>query len=165
MARYTELLNDYLTRNELPTIFDKIDGFKDLFIGTYIDSEIGYETELLFSIKLETKAKIVIPIYKERIEDVATALTKMKSPVKTVYTQADYGGRTNKRTDLPIDATDVTPSSIDETEKATDNTNVQESGLNAQDSVNLFRILNEQVHILVVELLKEFKPLFMGVLL
>ena len=68
MAKYTELFAEYLeSGGELPAAFDEIVGFKDLFIGNFIDKEIGFETEVLFAIKLETKANIVIPVYAERI--------------------------------------------------------------------------------------------------
>jgi len=163
MAKYTETLQEYLEDNDLPTKFEEIDGFSELFIGRYCDSEIGFETEELFTVKLQHYADLYIDVYKERIQDVASALTKIKAPVKTVYTQADFGGRKNKRTDLPVDSTDVTPTSIDESERATDNTNVQESGHNAQDSITLFKTLNEQVKIIVDELLKQFNKCFMGI--
>lgn len=58
MAKYTELFSEYLEGGgELPAAFSQIDGFEDLFIGHFIDKEIGFETEVLFTIKLETKAK------------------------------------------------------------------------------------------------------------
>ena len=68
MAKYTELFAEYLeSGGELPAAFDEIVGFKDLFIGHFIDKEIGFETEVLFAIKLETNANLVIGVYADSI--------------------------------------------------------------------------------------------------
>ena len=68
MAKYTELFGEYLQNNTLPNIFDEIENFKSLFILKYIDSEIGFETEYLFTQKLLLYANLYIPEYKKRIE-------------------------------------------------------------------------------------------------
>ena len=84
MAKYTELLAEYLqSGGQLPAAFDTIDGFSDLFIGHFCDREIGFETPKLFEIKLETRANLVIPIYKERIDQLMQFDTMFNEPTKT----------------------------------------------------------------------------------
>ena len=84
MAKFTELFSEYIENGgELPAVFDQINGFKELFIGTYCDHEIGFETPVLFQIKLETKANLVTPEYKERIEAIEALKEKLLNPTKT----------------------------------------------------------------------------------
>lgn len=79
MAKYTELFIDYVrSGREMPAIFEQIDGFESQFIANYADSEIGFETPDLFALKLENKANIVIPYYKEKIEVYDNLLAKYK---------------------------------------------------------------------------------------
>ena len=61
MKQNTELFSKYLENNELPEIFNEIEGFSELFIANYCDSEICFETETLFSIKLNMYSNIYIP--------------------------------------------------------------------------------------------------------
>lgn len=74
---HTELFTQYIANNggadnALPVLFDKvpsidIDGekttFRDSFILNFCDREIGFETEQLFALKLEGRAKLVLPKY------------------------------------------------------------------------------------------------------
>lgn len=81
MAKYTELLGEYLENgNELPAIFSTITDFDDFFTARYIDREIGFETEQLFSVKLEGKANYVIPLYSQRITALNAAITALQTP-------------------------------------------------------------------------------------
>lgn len=129
MAKHTELFADYLERGYgLPTIFADITGFANLFKLHYCDKEIGFETEALFAMKLEEKANIYIPIYKDKMASLATALLGFDAPAKTSYTTDDldhtqgaqsdtistYGTNTageqnTTKTDLPFDTGSVTP--------------------------------------------------------
>lgn len=94
MAKYTELFAEYLeSGGELPAAFADIDGFEDLFKGYYIDKEIGFETEVLFKIKLETYANLIIPVYVERIENFKTAYNKILNPSKSRNTTYTRGQR------------------------------------------------------------------------
>lgn len=97
MAKYTELLSEYLNHGgALPAVFSQIEGFETLFIGRYIDCEIGYETPELFSIKLETRANLVIPQYLRRINEIQAIkeqlLTPTKKHVKTGNTERMRAG-------------------------------------------------------------------------
>lgn len=103
MAKYTELLSEYIKNGgEFPAVFDKIEGFEDLFIGHYIDREIGFETPVLFSVKLETRANIVIPAYAKRIAEIEAAeenlINNEKVRTKTGNITRDYGERNNTDT-------------------------------------------------------------------
>lgn len=88
MAKYTELLSEYIEEGgELPTLFDTIEGFSDLFLGEYADREIGFETPALFALKLNYTAALVIPPYSKRLAAISVAdeliLNPNKKHVKT----------------------------------------------------------------------------------
>lgn len=84
MAKYTELFSEYLKDGgELPAVFNTISGFKELFIGEYCDREIGFETPVLFTIKLEIRANTVIPAYAARIKEIEEVLSNLTNPTKT----------------------------------------------------------------------------------
>ena len=82
---HTELLTQYIANNggadsALPSLFDKIPSitiddevttFKDAFVLNFCDREIGFETEALFALKLEGRAKLVIPRYVRKLEELA----------------------------------------------------------------------------------------------
>lgn len=103
MAKYTELLAEYLeSGGQLPAAFDNIEGFKDLFIGTYADHEIGFETPTLFTVKLETRANLVIPPYAARISELTAARESLINPTKTRIrsgsTAREYGEQNETNT-------------------------------------------------------------------
>lgn len=84
MAKYTELLAEYLEAGgALPASFEDIEGFRDLFIGEYCDKEIGFETPILFTIKLQARANLLIPPYKDRINELEAIIDKLSNPTKT----------------------------------------------------------------------------------
>ena len=81
----TELFTQYIANNggadsALPSLFDKIPSitiddevtkFKDAFVLNFCDREIGFETEALFALKLEGRAKLVIPRYVHKLEELS----------------------------------------------------------------------------------------------
>ena len=81
----TELFTQYIENNggadaALPSLFDKIPSitideetttFKDAFVLNFSDREIGFETEALFALKLEGRAKLVIPRYVHKLEELS----------------------------------------------------------------------------------------------
>ena len=81
----TELFTQYIENNggadsALPSLFDKIPSitiddetttFKDAFVLNFSDREIGFETEALFALKLEGRAKLVIPRYVRKLEELS----------------------------------------------------------------------------------------------
>ena len=81
----TELFTRYIENNggadaALPALFDKIPSitideetttFKDAFVLNFSDREIGFETEALFALKLEGRAKLVIPRYVHKLEELS----------------------------------------------------------------------------------------------
>lgn len=172
MAKYTELFSEYLADGgALPSVFETITGFADLFKGYYADKEIGFETEELFAIKLETYANIFIPIYKERLEDLALAITGARNPAKTFYenysTIVNAGKKKGTLTELPFNSQSATPSSITENDAYTntDNkvTNRTEAGATVNEAFYKVDKLNEAVQPLILKLLKEFAPCFMEI--
>ena len=81
----TELFTQYIANNggadaALPSLFDKIPSitiddettsFKDAFVLNFCDREIGFETEALFALKLEGRAKLVIPRYAHTLDELS----------------------------------------------------------------------------------------------
>lgn len=81
----TELFTQYIENNggadsALPSLFKKIpsittDGevttFQDAFVLNFSDREIGFETEALFALKLEGRAKLVIPRYVHKLDELS----------------------------------------------------------------------------------------------
>ena len=82
---HTELFTQYIANNggadsALPALFDKIPSitiddettsFKDAFVLNFCDREIGFETEALFALKLEGRAKLVIPRYVHKLDELS----------------------------------------------------------------------------------------------
>lgn len=172
MAKFTELFAEYLAGGgALPSAFENITGFTNLFKGYYADKEIGFETEDLFAIKLETYANIYIPIYKQRIEDLAEAITGAKNPAKTFYenysTIINAGKQKGYTTDLPFDSSTAQPSSVTESDAYTNTDNKvinrTEAGATVNEAFYKIEKLNDKVKPLILELLKEFKPCFMQI--
>ena len=85
-AEHTEFFTEYIANNggaenALPTLFDKVPNitiddevttFKDAFILNFCDREIGFETEELFALKLESRAKLVLPFYINKLKQLAS---------------------------------------------------------------------------------------------
>lgn len=85
-AEHTEFFTEYIANNggaenALPTLFDKVPNitiddevttFKDAFILNFCDREIGFETEELFALKLESRAKLVLPFYINKLNQLAS---------------------------------------------------------------------------------------------
>ena len=83
---HTELFTQYIANNggaenALPSLFgkvpnitidDEITTFKDAFILNFCDREIGFETEELFALKLEARAKLVLPFYISKLKQLAS---------------------------------------------------------------------------------------------
>ena len=82
---HTELFTQYIANNggadsALPSLFDKIPPitiddevttFKDAFVLNFCNREIGFETEALFALKLEGRAKLIIPRYVRKLEELS----------------------------------------------------------------------------------------------
>ena len=172
MAKYTEILAEYLENGgTLPSAFSTIEGFEDSFIYHYCDKEIGMETETLFAIKLEEKANIYIPLYKERIEALATAYTHVKQPAKIFYETHSLtmtiGEQDTNVKNVPFNASNANPSTMSHADESV-NTNEEEhrkedSGFTPDEAMRVYDFINGKVKSLVDELLGVFKDCFMGV--
>ena len=82
---HTELFTQYIANNggaeqALPSLFDNVPNitiddevttFKDAFILNFCDREIGFETEELFALKLESRAELVLPFYINKLKQLA----------------------------------------------------------------------------------------------
>lgn len=172
MAKYTMTLAEYMARGgTLPSSLDLIEGFREHFIGRYFDKEIGFETDALFSLKLEALANLVIPSYKERIDARATYWTKLPNPTKVHYEKAttnyDMGKQTNKTTELPFDSATAEPNLVNVNDayhnEDTREMRNEENGETLDEVLRAIDYLNKDVSTLVEKCLDEFSNLFMKV--
>ncbi len=168
MAKYTMLFAEYLQQDgrSLPAVFDQIAGFSDFFVAHYCDKEIGFETDELFAIKLEERAKIIIPIYKRRIEYYEHALTNLNETIKKRTRTYNAGEQNGEEFTLPVNAQDVSPSKTSKTGTYTDVTTESDEGLTPDEilrKIEYYDTLKEGKGILLDYLLNEFSSLFMKV--
>lgn len=195
--KYTELFTEYIANNggaenALPSLFDKvpsitIDGevttFKDAFILNFCNREIGFEIEELFALKLESRAKLVLPFYINKLKQLASIdyinAKRTESETRAITGNiTDSGKDTNTRFkgENPLIDTDLTfnAKSVSEQEKndvdygkntnTTGNENVTreftDSGIEALDLYE--RVLKDTMNVWN-EIFKKFDSLFMQV--
>lgn len=172
MAKYTELFAEYLAKGgQLPASFGLITGFEDIFKKYYFDKEIGFETELIFYMKLDMYATLYMQKYADKISRLASAWLEFDAPAKVIYetdTTAFAGGkRKTNTTELPFDSATAEASLINESDAYSDNNtrtlNRSESGATFDEALRRVTFLNESVKNLIIDLLYEFKPCFMVV--
>ena len=172
MARYTETLMEYIQNgNKFPAVFAEIDGLSDLFYSTYLDMEIGFETEDLFKTKLEALASVYVPLYAERLERYNDALLKAKDPTKVIEnvnaSTMNGGERKGSSTDLPIETVDANPTATSKQEAFVDtnsgkSTNT-EKGMTVTENYMVIEKLEEKVKSIKMELVDLFSKLFMKI--
>ena len=195
--KYTELFTEYIANNggaenALPSLFDKVpnlttDGevttFKDAFILNFCDREIGFETEELFALKLEARAKLVLPFYINKLKQLESIdyinAKRTESETKAITGNiTDSGKDTNTRFkgENPLIDTDLTfnAKAVSEQEKnevgygkntnSTGSENVTreftDSGIEARDLYE--RVLKDTMNVWN-EIFKKFDSLFMQV--
>ena len=172
MAKYTMTLAEYLAKGgALPSSFALIDGFENHFIGRYCDHEIGFETDALFSIKLEAKANLVMQAYKDKIDARALYWAKVPNPTKVYYelatTNYDMGKQRIQTTELPFNGQDAEPNVVNENDPYHNQdereTRREENGETLDDVLRMLEFLNKDVVTLVEKCLNEFNNLFMKV--
>ena len=196
-AEHTEFFSEYIANNggaenALPALFDKVPNitiddevttFKDAFILNFCEREIGFETEELFSLKLEARAKLVLPFYISKLNQLASIdyinAKRTESEKRTNTGNITDGGKdTNTRFkgDNPLIDTSLTFNAKAVTEQETNeigygkNTNTTgsedvtreytDSGIEARDLYE--RVLNDTMNVWN-EIFKKFESLFMQV--
>lgn len=194
---HTELFTQYIANNggaenALPSLFDKVPNitiddevttFKDAFILNFCDREIGFETEELFALKLESRAKLVLPFYIDKLKKLASIdyinAKRTESETRTSTGNITDGGKdTNTRfkgenplidTSLTFNAKAVTEQETNEigygkNTNTTGSENVTreytDSGIEARDLYE--RVLNDTMNVWN-EIFKKFDSLFMQV--
>ena len=195
--KYTELFTEYIANNggaenALPSLFDKVpnittDGevttFKDAFILNFCDREIGFETEELFALKLESRAKLVLPFYINKLKQLESIdyinAKRTESETRAITGNITDGGKdTNTRfkgenplidTDLTFNAKAVSEQEKNEVGygKSTNSTGSEnvtreftDSGIEARDLYE--RVLKDTMNVWN-EIFKKFDSLFMQV--
>ena len=196
-AEHTEFFSEYIANNggaenALPSLFDKVPNitiddevttFKDAFILNFCEREIGFETEELFSLKLEARAKLVLPFYISKLNQLASIdyinAKRTESEKRTNTGNITDGGKdTNTRfkgenplidTSLTFNAKAVTEQETSEigygkNTNTTGSENVSreytDSGIEARDLYE--RVLNDTMNVWN-EIFKKFDSLFMQV--
>ena len=194
---HTELFTQYIANNggaenALPSLFDKVPNitiddevttFKDAFILNFCEREIGFETEELFALKLEARAKLVLPFYISKLNQLASidyiSAKRTESETRTTTGNITDGGKdTNTRfkgenplidTTLTFNAKAVTEQETNEigygkNTNTTGSENVTreytDSGIEARDLYE--RVLNDTMNVWN-EIFKKFESLFMQV--
>lgn len=194
---HIELFTQYIANNggaenALPSLFDKVPNitiddevttFKDAFILNFCEREIGFETEELFALKLESRAKLVLPFYISKLNQLASIdyinAKRTESEKRTNTGNITDGGKdTNTRFkgDNPLIDTSLTFNAKAVSEQETNeigygkNTNTTgsenvtreytDSGIEARDLYE--RILNDTMNVWH-EIFKKFDSLFMQV--
>ena len=194
---HTELFTQYIANNggaenALPTLFDQVPNivtnheittFKDAFILNFCDREIGFETEELFALKLESRAELVLPFYISKLKQLASIdymnAKRTESETRTTTGNITDGGKdTNTRfkgenplidTSLTFNAKAVTEQETNEigygkNTNTTGSENVTreytDSGIEARDLYE--RVLNDTMNVWN-EIFKKFDSLFMQV--
>ena len=195
--KYTELFTEYIANNggagnALPSLFDKVPNitidsevttFKDAFILNFCDREIGFETEELFALKLESRAKLVLPFYINKLKQLESIdyinAKRTESENRNISgTIIDGGKDTNTRLkgENPLIDTNLSfnPKAVTEQEKNevgysknTDSTGSEnvtreftDSGIEARDLYE--RVLKDTMN-LWNDIFKKFDSLFMQV--
>lgn len=196
-AEHTEFFSEYIANNggaenALPSLFDKVPSitiedevttFKDAFILNFCEREIGFETEELFALKLESRAKLVLPFYISKLKQLASIdyinAKRTESEKRTNTGNITDGGKdTNTRfkgenplidTSLTFNAKAVTEQETNEigygkNTNTTGSENVTreytDSGIEARDLYE--RVLNDTMNVWN-EIFKKFDSLFMQV--
>lgn len=192
MARYTELFSEWLENGgQLPAIFDEIDGFAEMFKAWYADKEIGFETPILFEMKLQAYAEAHIPIYTAKINELSKLEETASSGIKkqrtrngnetVIYAGGEsqtYGEQQRTQAEQPYvsaDGSAVAPSQIDvdgthtDTRNYVDRSDVRnynditdtDSGYTIDEYMKYFDWVAGAAKSIIIECLNEFKPLFM----
>lgn len=196
-AYHTEFFTEYIANNggaenALPALFDKVPNitidnevttFKNAFILNFCDREIGFETEELFGLKLESRAELVLPFYINKLKQLASIdyinAKRTESEKRTNTGNITDGGKdTNTRfkgenplvdTSLTFNAKAVTEQETNEigygkNTNTTGSENVTreytDSGIEARDLYE--RVLNDTINVWN-EIFKKFDSLFMQV--
>lgn len=204
---HTELFTEWLANNggadnALPALFSQVPDivtgtettkFSDAFILNFCDREIGFETEALFALKFEGRAKLVLPPYISKLK----TLSGLSVETATDKEEITHSGtdRTNESLDrtttsknlttgynLPdAGATGTDPIPPYASEQTQSDGTVSESGspsssttygqkvtttksLSKPDTLTLIERLEEKEYNVWQEIFKKFDSLFMGVI-
>ena len=154
MAKYTMLLAEYLERGGvLPASFALIDGFEDLFKKHFCDKEIGFETELLFAMKLEEKADIYMQLYADKLTRLASAYNLFDAGARVRYSTFTGGKQHSETTELPFDATSAEPNTLSNTDEYTNTDEARETGGTLDELQRRVEFVNNKARSLIEELL------------
>ncbi len=168
-AEITEYLRDYLTRYELPDLFDTIEiggqSFKDLFIAKFNLYEIGFETEEEFNQKLEMQAAIVFNKYTPLVDKFNSVLENFNKSVKT-NKGWQYNTSNLKQNQYDNNLSSVVEDDDITTQIASENT-TDNKGENEETTSNIllddYIKAQNELEAIGFRMLNEFKPLFIQI--
>ena len=176
MAKYTKTLKEYLDDGGvLPSSsFALVTDFEDYFKERYAGSEIGFETDTIFALRLDVKARIVMPNYAARIAAVDAAMQKLQAPTKVRSEKRGYGAQHSEtsndgsNTELPYDAATAQPAQTSHSEGSAD-VDYREDNytfteyVTIDENLRIMETLSGKRANIIEACLDEFKPLFMGI--
>lgn len=184
MARYTELFAEWLENGgELPAAFNNImigeNSLADIFTAQYAAREIGFETPILFEMKLNAYAATLIPDLKAGLDAFSGALSAMDAPThthtKSGAIQRDYGERKRNVWEEPtatdageVDLSDVGSQNITLDSGGTDTETYQEvtdvdNIKGVSEGIAVYQALSQPAQNFLEVWLKKFDPLFMQI--
>lgn len=164
MAKYTMLLAEYLERGgQLPATFSLIEGFSDIFKKHYCDKEIGFETELLFFMKLDEKADMYVHLYADKLTRLSSAYNLFDAGAKVRFSTFTGGKQHAETTELPFDSANAEPNVLNDSDEYINTDEARETGGSLDELQRRVEFVNGKAKSLIEELLNVFKPCFMGV--
>lgn len=186
MARYTELFAEWLEEGgELPDLFSAIqigdNNLSDIFTAHFAAREIGFETPILFKLKLNEYAAILIPQLESDLKILDAAKGGILEPTfkrtKSGALTRNYGATKRNTWENPtaiatstteIDLTDAgSQQIIADAQKVDqeqyDNVTDTETGYRVTDALQIMAKLTEETDGLLNSWLKKFDPLFMQI--
>lgn len=167
MVKYTQLFSEWIEDGgTLPSILGDLEGLEEALIYKYFDCEIGYETPLLFGMKLEGRANEVVPIYVQKQIQLEVAFAALSTPSSRVHTRTyQAGGRSGESYDRPISGSS-TPTEKTSTASYTDTDTTRETGTTPDETMKIAQArLDYQIQSAEIlrDCVNEFSNLFMGV--
>lgn len=183
MAKYTELFSEWIENGgQLPAAFDNVligeNKLTDIFTAQFAAREIGYETPILFEMKLNAYAATLIPELRAGLDAYSGAITSMGDPTRTHTksgaVQRDYGERKRNVWENPtannggVDLTDAGSQNITKDSGGTDTETYDQvtdidTGKTVSEGIAVYQALSQPAKNFLEVWLNKFDPLFMQI--
>ena len=168
-AEVTEYLRDYLENNDLPEAMAGVmigaSTLADLFTKRFNFREIGFETEEIFSERLDVQTTIVLQKYTPLISEYNSMLTDLGKRIKTISSSNNSASNATNKTYLNDLSTAVTDGDVSEqsTNAATATAQIATTETETHFEVDEYNKLLKEVEAIGFKILNEFEPLFLQI--